>query len=131
MVMFTTVVNANEKINAIRYIEGNWSVVTRFFEDGKWGTPLTGARAIAQKALGEAFIRMNFRVAFPGATFQYEMTLSYDQFNKVYRLAFLDDVNGYMDVYSGQMTDGLLTVFNTNTGTAFPDGEGGICLWQA
>ncbi len=123
--------NTNEQFNAIRYVEGPWNVVTTFFEDGKWGTPSPATRTLAESAMGGAFIRLNTPVPFAGATFQFEMfrfemTLSYDRFNHVYRVAFLDDLNGYMDIYTGQIKDGILTIENTNTGTAFPDGNGGF-----
>lgn len=122
----TTVVNANEQIDATRFMEGRWNVVAHFFEDGKWATPKAPELATAERVFGSAFIRMDMPVAFPGTVFQFEITLSYDRFNNAYRLAALDDVNGYMDIYSGQMKDGMLTVTNATTGTAFPDGEGGF-----
>ena len=126
LVMSTTVVNASEQIDATRYLEGRWNMVANFFEDGKWGTPKAPEIATAKKVFGSAFIRMEMPVAFPGTAFQFEITLSYDRFNNVYRLAALDDVNGYMDIYSGQVNDGMLTLTNATTGTAFPDGEGGF-----
>lgn len=126
LVMSTTVVNASEQIDATRFIEGRWDTVTSFFENEKWGTPKASERATAQSVFGSAFIRMEMPVDFSGTVFQFEITLSYDRFNNEYRLAALDDVNGYMDIYSGQMKDGMLTVTNATTGTAFPDGEGGF-----
>ena len=126
ILIVTTAAKANEPFDAIQYVEGQWQVVTTFFEEGKWGTPSPATTTVAERALGGAFIRLNTPIPFPGATFQFEMTLSYDRFNHVYRVAFLDDLNGYMDIYTGQMEDGILTITNTNSGTAFPDGNGGF-----
>ena len=42
------------------------------------------------------------------------------------RLAILDDVNGFMDIYYGDMEGGILSASNLETGTAFPDGNGGF-----
>ena len=56
------------------------------------------------------------------------MTLSYDQFNHAYRVVFLDDVNGFMDIYAGQLENEVLIVSNANTGTTFPDGQGGVVI---
>ena len=90
------------------------------------GPSATPVSAVAQSVIGGSFIRLNMPVAFPGATFQFELTLSYDSFNNIFRLVALDDVNGYMDVYSGQLKDGILIVTNNTTGSAFPDGQGGF-----
>jgi hypothetical protein len=126
LVIFPIVTNASDQVDAIRYIEGRWTMVATFFDEGKWGTPAAPVSAVAQSILGGAFIRINMPVAFPGAIFQFELTLSYDSFNNVYRLAALDDVNGYLDIYSGQMIDKVLMATNNTTGSAFPDGNGGF-----
>lgn len=126
LVMFPFVANASDQIEAIRYIEGRWTMVATFFDEGKWGKPAAPVSAVAQSVIGDSFIRLSMPVAFPGAIFQFEMTLSYDSFNNVYRLVALDDVNGYLDVYSGQMKDKILAATNNATGSAFPDGKGGF-----
>jgi hypothetical protein len=126
MIMFTTVANANDQSAAIDYIDGRWDVVATFFENGQWGAPNAPARAVSERVLGGAFIRLNMPIAFPGQTFQFEMTFSYDRFNNTYRIVALDDVNAYMDVYSGPMKGDILTATNENTGTAFSDGNGGF-----
>lgn len=50
-----------------------------------------------------SFYRILTLVAFPGAAFQFEMTLSYDKFNDAYRVLLFDDINGYLDLYSGEI----------------------------
>ena len=117
--------NANNQFEAIKYTKGSWVMQATFFEEGKWATPKSPVSAVADTTLNDAFIRMRVPVEFPDTVFQFEMTLSFDRFNNTYRLAFLDDVNGFMDIYSGTMRDGILTVTNAETGSTFPDGNGG------
>ncbi|NVJ96530.1 MAG: DUF1579 family protein [Alphaproteobacteria bacterium] len=116
---------AEDELEAIGYINGRWNAIATYYDTDHWAAPLAPARAVADTVMGGAFIRLQMPVAFPGATFQYEMTFSYDRFNGEYRFGFLDDLNGYLDVYAGQMQEGIVTVLNADTGTAFPDGEGG------
>lgn len=126
LAVITSAAHANDALDAVSFMEGRWRFVSTFFENGVRGTPQEPKEAVTERTLGDAFIRMNLPVTFPGATFQFEMTLSYDRFNQVYRLAVLDDLNGFMDMYSGQMKNGVLTMTNVETGTAFPDGKGGL-----
>ena len=110
--------------DGLDYMLGKWNATTTFYAEGAWGEPVE-SRAVVDTHMGGAFIKLSMTVPFPGAAFEFEFFLSYDKFNQVYRLAFLDDLNGYLDIYTGQMQDGILKVDNRNTGTAFPDGKGG------
>lgn len=112
------------KINDVTYIEGKFNVVSTLFVDGKWTQPSVKEKATASKTLNRAFIRLTTPVAFPGATFRFEITLSYDRFNRVYRAVLMDDLNGYLDLYTGDIKDDVLIVKNDGSGTAFPDGSG-------
>lgn len=125
---FGPVVAADEQLEALSYIEGKWSVTSAFYEEEKWADPMTPMRATADTVLGGSFIRVNAPISFPGGVFQFEMTLSFDKFHGVYRAMFLDDLNGYMDVYVGQLEGGILSVSNAETGSSFPDGQGGIVI---
>lgn len=100
------------KINDVKYIEGKFEVVSTLFVDGKWTEPSVKGQAAASRILDHAFIRLSTPVAFPGATFRFEITFSYDRFNRAYRLVLMDDLNGYLDLYSGNIKEGILTVEN-------------------
>ncbi len=125
---FSPVVEAEETLEALSYLEGKWSVTSSFYEEEKWAAPMAPMRATADTVLGGSFIRVNAPVSFPGGVFQFEMTLSFDKFHGVYRAMFLDDLNGYMDVYVGELEGGVLSVSNAETGSSFPDGNGGIVI---
>lgn len=124
----TNAVQAEETLEDLQYIEGKWSVASSFYADDKWTEPMAAMRATADTVLGGSFIRVDAPVSFPGGTFQFEMTLSYDRFHSIYRMMFLDDLNGYMDVYVGKMKNGILSVSNAETGSSFPDGNGGVVI---
>jgi hypothetical protein len=126
--VFVPTVQAQDSLENLAYIKGKWTVTTAFYEEGKLGPVSEPDRAAADTVLGGSFIRIDAPVSFPGGTFLFEMTLSYDQFHQVYRLAFLDDLNGYMDVYEGTMNEGVLSVNNADTGSNFPDGNGGVVI---
>lgn len=119
---------AQDSLEALSYMKGKWTVTSSFHEDGKWADPTAPMRATADTVLGGSFIRVHAPVSFPGSTFQFEMTLSYDRFHGVYRAMFLDDLNGYMDVYLGTSEGEVLSLNNAETGTSFPDGEGGVVI---
>ncbi len=108
----------------LEYILGEWTTETQFFDDGNWSEPIAD-EADSNTHLNNSYIKMNLNVPFPGATFKFEIIVSYDKFNLEYRFALLDDLNGYLDVYSGQMNEAQLILENVKTGTAFPNGEGG------
>lgn len=128
LVLFTVPAQAQDGLDALTYMKGKWTVSGAFYENGAWGAPTAPMRATGDTVLGGAFIRLDAPISFPGADFQFEMTVSYDRFHGSYRLAFLDDLNGYMDIYEGGQRGGVLTVSNADTGTHFPDGEGGIVI---
>lgn len=115
-------------IERLDFMKGRWNIVAQYYDKDGWGEPLKAERATADTALGGAFVRLNAPIAFPGATFQFEMTLSYDRFHGNYRFAFLDDLNGYMDIYTGDFVGDTLVVSNAETGTDFPDGNGGVVI---
>lgn len=125
LLLLTPALQAGDSLKAINYMTGRWTVSTSFHGENGWVEPQATTRATADTTLGGSFIRLNMPIPFPEANFQFELTLSYDRFNDAYRLAALDDLNGYLDVYEGQMEGGTLVVTNTGTGTAFPDGQGG------
>ncbi len=58
-----------------------------------------------------------------GVTFQTASFYSYDQYRKTYRIAVMDDTWGLMDIYEGNVTDGVLVATNLNSGTVFPIDE--------
>lgn len=57
------------------------------------------------------------------ATFQTRSFYSYDQYRKTYRIAVMDDTWGLMDIYEGNVTDGVLVATNLKAGTFFPIDE--------
>ncbi|WP_286830777.1 MULTISPECIES: DUF1579 family protein [Kordiimonas] len=127
-VQATDTTSGEDGIDRLSFMEGRWTIVAQYHGEDGWDTPLPAQRATADTVLGKSFVRLNAPVAFPGATFQFEMTLSYDRFHNIYRFAFLDDLNGYMDIYTGGFEGDTLIVTNANTGTDFPDGNGGVVI---
>lgn len=115
---------AEDGLAAFSYMEGRWVTKTAYHSDGQWGEPTAPGRATADTMLGGSFIRLDTPIIFAGAPFQFEITVAYDRFNKVYRLAVLDDLNGYMDFFNGTAADGVLSATNADSGTAFPTAEG-------
>ena len=115
--------SARAEVEGLAYILGRWDTDTHFFEDEKWVSS-GKTRATVDTKLGNSFYVMRTVVPFPGATFQFEITFSQDRFNGGYRASLLDDLNGYMDVYSGDLVDGVMTLDNVTTGTAFPGEQG-------
>ncbi len=125
---FTASAQAKGSLEDLSYIEGKWSVTSSFYVEDKWTEPMASMRATADTVLGGSFIRVDAPVSFSGGIFQFEMTLSFDRFHSIYRTMFLDDLNGYMDVYVGKMKNGILSVSNAETGSSFPDGNGGVVI---
>lgn len=41
VLMIASTAKADENMDAIRYMEGEWRMVATFYEDGKWGKPKT------------------------------------------------------------------------------------------
>ena len=113
-------------LKPVRYIEGEWDMQVSFYQEGKWVPSGPSVKASSSTLLSNSFIRMNMPVQFGGGLFQFEITVSYDRFNKAYRLILLDDLNSYSDIYSGQIQGDKLSLTNAETTTAFPDGEGGL-----
>lgn len=111
------------------FVRGIWVSKVEFQTDkGNWGQPVE-AQATGQTILGGAMVEIDAVVPFPGATFMMRMTLAYDRFNKAYRMVVFDDINGYADLYSGgKAGDGSIVVDNASSGTAFPDGKGGLVI---
>jgi hypothetical protein len=66
---------------------------------------------------------------FDGQHWKFSSTYSYDTFRKEYRAAVNDNINGYMDFYSGSFSDASgLVITNTRNGTMFPDENTGKTL---
>ena len=64
----------------------------------------------------------SFSIKIPGST-QYHGTVSYDVFQNKYRLVFIDNAVGLLDVYEGQLVEGTLQFTNLKAGTFFTMGE--------
>ena len=111
-------------IEDIDYVLGRWHAQTDFYQDDIWQSTGT-TRALGDTKLGGAYYVLNTTVLFPGDAYAFEVIISEDRFNGGFRAAFFDDRNGYMDVYYGDIQDGVLVMDNLSTGTAFPDGAGG------
>ncbi len=56
-------------------------------------------------------------------TFQTASFYSYDQYRNTYRIAVLDDTWGIMDIYEGNIENGVLVATNLKAGTLFPVSE--------
>ena len=109
------------------FLQGVWASKTEFQSDDRKWSSATKTEATGQPILGGAMFVLDTAVPFPGATFVMRMTFAYDRFNKVYRVVVFDDINGYVDVYTGAKSeDGIIVVDNLTSGTAFPDGKGGM-----
>jgi hypothetical protein len=107
-------------LDKIRFIEGQWNLHVFFYDEGKWASTGNSVKVKSKTVFNGTFIRINLPIQFTGGMFEFEMTLSYDRFNERYRALLIDDLNGYLDLYSGSLVDNVLTVNNTDSGTQFP-----------
>lgn len=116
-----------QSVENLAFLQGVWTSETEFQTDaGEWG-PVVSNVATGQPVLGGTMFELDTVVPFPGASFLMRMTFAYDRFNSVYRVAVFDDINGYVDIYSGARSeDGTIVFDNLASGTAFPDGTGGF-----
>jgi hypothetical protein len=47
----------------------------------------------------------------------YQATFSWDRFQRLYRVTYIDNITGLLDIYQGPLDDGQLIVTNLHTGT--------------
>ena len=112
------------ELEGLAYLPGRWAGQVEIHEGGEW-KPAGATRATVDTGLGGAFYRLRATIPFPGETYQFEAIFSQDRFNGGYRAVFMDDVHGFMDVYTGDIVDAVLILDNRETGTSYPDGQGG------
>lgn len=125
--VITPFTQASMSIDKLDYMLGKFDMTVSFYADGKWQPAEPAIETTVHHVLNKAFIRMELPVLFPGTEtpFQFEITFTYDRFNHEFRIVALDDLNGYLDMYSGQIVNDQLTATNFKTTTGFPDGNGG------
>ncbi|MGB6230577.1 MAG: hypothetical protein WBF53_10670 [Litorimonas sp.] len=91
--------------------------------DGSVST-LVETRATGGPVLGRTALKLE-TVADPGNGYpvRTELTLGYDQYRDLYRIAVLDNSSGLLDIYEGTVEDGVLRVDNLRTDTYYMAGD--------
>ncbi len=114
--------DAAERQSALHFLLGSWDAQARFYdgEQDLW-VETSATRLTGETIMGGGVVELSGDIAFTGATFRNRLTFSYDPFRQHYRLAVLDDLYHFMDIYSGDVSEnGVLDLDNLTTGSAIP-----------
>ncbi|MEM7730170.1 MAG: hypothetical protein AAF311_12990 [Pseudomonadota bacterium] len=91
--------------------------------DGSVSTHMP-SMATGAPTVGKAGLLLKTHVGVEGGTaITTHLTLSYDQYRDVYRVAVLDDSSGLLDIYEGTVEDGVLRVDNLRADTFYMAGD--------
>jgi hypothetical protein len=107
------------------FLAGPWSVTPEFGSpDGGWSAT-EAAETEFSAILGGTFWWSETPITWPdGQVWSTVSIWSYDRFRNEYRVTFLDDLWGLLDVYEGRFEDGELKVSNGRSQTWGPSTGG-------
>ena len=108
----------------LSFMAGSWDVkAERYTREGKWAdagmTKSTIKWLWSNIALQES---VGFKT--PNGEMKLNIQLSYDQFQKCYRVTIVDNQYGLMDIYEGQFKENILLVTNERCKTFYPIQDG-------
>ncbi|WP_298913817.1 DUF1579 family protein [uncultured Algimonas sp.] len=87
-------------------------------------TPHVPSRATGEATVGKVGLLLKTAVnAGYGQPITTHVTLAYDQYRNVYRIAVLDNMSGLLDIYEGTVEDGVLSADNLRTDTYYMNGD--------
>lgn len=112
-----------KSIDEISYIVGEWNANIQKPDKNGWKT-FESSPFIGERVFRDKLIKLEGRVAFDETFSAYmSLTIGYDSWNKVYRIAMIDDVYGLIDVYEGGKDKGRLVLTNIDTNTSTLNGS--------
>jgi len=115
-----TAIVPTEAMSALKGMLGKWSVKTEMINpEGAWATQ--GSDSVSIKArLNNMLFAETHTERLSGQSLVVETDYSYDQYRQVYRARAMDDTFGLMDIYEGNLENGILVLTNIRAGTSFP-----------
>tara|TARA_R110000868_G_scaffold53249_1_gene167327 strand:+ start:25627 stop:26175 length:549 start_codon:yes stop_codon:yes gene_type:complete len=118
-----------EKLAAYAFMSGAWLATTEAVDPatGEW-TAQMPSYVTVDTDLGGAVYAMRGPLPYRGRYIAAISYFTYDSFNDVYRVALMGHRFGLLDVFEGQFAEGVLTASNAATGSASPDGAGGVYI---
>ncbi|MBI1392701.1 MAG: DUF1579 domain-containing protein [Alphaproteobacteria bacterium] len=103
---------------------GAWRVTSEMAgPEGEWTNRTVYRQSFANGLRGLVLSEVH-EATLEGDGFALKTDFSFDQYKNVYRLAVLDDTFGLMDIYEGNIEEGVLIVTNLRADTSFPLGDG-------
>lgn len=110
-------------------LHGEWETRASFINpndfEGGWATTSTQS-AECVPILGGTFIQCEMNTLFPqGFTWRTSAIYSFDRYQSIHRIAFMDDQWALLDVYEGRLQNNILKADNKNSKTFGPGGLGG------
>lgn len=110
-----------EKMSVLSSFIGEWDVSQfTYTANEKWEKSST-SRIDFKSSLSAMVISGETRDMMPSNAMNLQLTFTYDQFRKTYRLSVIDSLYGLMDIYEGNMNVGDdLVLTNLNSDTNFP-----------
>jgi len=106
------------------YMKGAWEATTTYLdpEAKEWKVlpPEPGTDPTVRVTDDDRVSALS--ISIPGKTAYYG-TLSYDVFQGTYRIAFIDDTVGLLDIFEGGFEGSKLTLTNLSAGTFFLQGD--------
>ncbi|MEZ5317800.1 MAG: DUF1579 family protein [Vicinamibacterales bacterium] len=118
-----------QDMRKIAFLEGRWAVTPEFGDVRDLSRPWLATKTVTttfRPRLGGAFLEADLAVTWPdGQVWQTTSIWSFDRFRKTFRVVYLDDLWGLLDVYEGDFVDGRLTLSNERAATLGPPGADG------
>jgi hypothetical protein len=116
------------EMERLSFLMGTWEVQPEFGNPNnptdRW-YPTKPIETTFTPLLNGTFLQSQLAVTWPdGQVWQTISIWSYDRFRKEYRVVFLDDLWGLLDVYEGEFENGNLNVDNGRTETWGPPSNG-------
>jgi len=118
----------NDRLEKVRHLTGDFHLVVynSIQHDIGWVKTGEGSSSIIYD---NSFIKENVNVTMGAKKIRMNNTLACDIEKDTFKLMTLDDTTGVMDVYGGEISDGLLTFCNKALETTVEkEDEDSICL---
>lgn len=111
----------HERVDALNLMVGDWNVEQfTYAANGEWQKTSTSKMNMVS-GLSGFMVSGESRDMMPKGAMHLELTLTYDQFRRTYRMSVIDSIYGLMDIYEGNMnSDGHLVMTNIKSDTHFP-----------
>ncbi len=112
LLAFAPVLAASEAMQRMAFLEGEWAA--RYYQYDASGEAVFTGENVARYdvALDGQLIEETMTILGTGIDFPMRTFLTWDVEKRVYRMAAVDQPGGMMDLYEGQLVDGVLTMTN-------------------